>query len=83
MMPTATVTSKGQITIPASVREELGLHTGSRVSFVRKLDGTYELRPQSRSITSLKGIVPPRDVAVTVDEMNEAVRAGAANGLTP
>ena len=71
MMPTATVTSKGQITIPASVREELGLHTGSRVSFVRKLDGTYELRPQSRSITSLKGIVPPRDVAVTVDEMNE------------
>ena len=33
-MPTSTVTSKGQITIPAQVRAALGLETGSRVEFV-------------------------------------------------
>lgn len=82
-MATATVTSKGQITIPAAVREELGLHAGSRVSFVRKDDGVYEMRPQSRSITSLKGIIPRRDVAVSVDDMNEAVRVGAARDFGP
>lgn len=82
-MTTATVTSKGQITIPASVRKELGLHSGSRVSFVRKDDGVYELRPQSRSITSLKAVIPSRDVAVSVDDMNEAVRVGATSGFTP
>lgn len=82
-MATATVTSKGQITIPATVRDDLGLHTGSRVSFVRTDDGVYELRPQSRSITTLKGVVARRDEPVSLDEMAEAVRAGAAGGQGP
>lgn len=46
-MPTATVTSKGQVTIPASVREGLGLHAGDRVDFVRLDDGSFKLRPAS------------------------------------
>jgi len=77
-MATATVTSKGQITIPATVREELGLHAGSRVSFVRTDDGVYELRPQSRSVAVLKGVIAPRDEPVSLEEMAAAVRDGAA-----
>lgn len=82
-MATATVTSKGQITIPVTVRDDLGLHPGSRVSFVRTDDGVYELRPQSRSITTLKGLVPSRGEPVSLDAMAEAVRVGAAGAGEP
>jgi len=40
-MATATVTSKGQITIPARVRAALGLEAGSRVEFVEIEEGQY------------------------------------------
>jgi antitoxin PrlF len=38
-MTTATLTSKGQITIPAEVREALGVDTGDRVEFVEVAPG--------------------------------------------
>lgn len=41
VMPTAKMTSKGQITIPVEVRRELGLQTGSRVVFVATGPATY------------------------------------------
>ena len=44
-MPT-TVTSKGQVTIPKAVRDLLGLHAGSKVSFRRTRDGRVEIVPQ-------------------------------------
>ncbi len=77
-MPTSTVTSKGQITIPVEVRGALGLRPGSRVAFVRTADGSYELVPATTSVTVLKGMIatPPRPV--TLEEMDEAVAQGAA-----
>ena len=42
-MTTATLTSKGQITIPASVRDALHIGTGDRVEFVEVHPGRYEL----------------------------------------
>ncbi|MFF0530055.1 AbrB/MazE/SpoVT family DNA-binding domain-containing protein [Nocardia amikacinitolerans] len=53
----ATVTSKGQITIPVDVRVALGLRTGVVVAFVPTDSGSYELVPENRTIKSLKGIV--------------------------
>lgn len=44
-MSTATVTSKGQITIPLSVRQRLGVDTGDRVEFVELDDGGFAIKP--------------------------------------
>lgn len=43
MTATAKITSKGQVTIPAVVRRELGVQPGDRVDFVRNASGRYEL----------------------------------------
>lgn len=76
-MTSATVTSKGQITIPADVRARLGLRPGSRIAFVPTTDG-YEIHPEAASITDLKGAVPPPARPVSIDEMNDAIAAAAA-----
>lgn len=48
-MPAATLTSKGQITIPKGVRDRLGLRTGDQIEFVEDSSG-YRL--QKRVLTS-------------------------------
>lgn len=77
-MPSGTVTSKGQITIPKAVRDDLGLVSGSRVSFERTPDGDYLLRRQAGSIRQLRGVVEHHGPAVTVEQMDEAIAAAAA-----
>lgn len=76
-MTSATVTSKGQVTIPVDVRNKLGLRPGSRVAFVPTDTGGYEIHPEAASIQDLKGGVPRPSGLVTLDDMNEAVAAGA------
>ncbi len=75
-MTSATVTSKGQVTIPADVRARLGLRPGSRLAFVPTADG-YEIHPQAASIRDLKGSVPMPHRPVSIDEMNEAIATAA------
>lgn len=77
-MPEATVTSKGQITIPAQVRRDLGLTAGSRVNFVQMDNGAYEIVAKTGSVKSLKGRIRPLDRSVSVEEMNEAIAEGFA-----
>lgn len=77
-MPTATLTSKGQITIPAAVRAALGIEAGSRVEFVQVGDGRFELVAATRPVTALKGLVRKPAAPVTVEAMNEAVAARGA-----
>lgn len=77
-MSTATVTSKGQITIPADVRNDLGLHAGSRLMFVRMDNGAYEIVPATGSVTSLKGLVLPPEKPLTLEQMDDAIAAAAA-----
>ncbi len=45
---TTTVTSKGQVTVPKSIRDYLGLKAGSAVTFERRPDGEIVLRPSKR-----------------------------------
>lgn len=77
-MPTSTVTTKGQITIPAEVRRHLGLKPGSRVDFVRVDDGVYELVRAAGTVKSLKGFAPARATPVTLQQMDEAIAEAAA-----
>ena len=78
-MPTATVTSKGQITIPREVRLALGLDSGDRVEFVEREKGRFEVIPATRSIRELKGLFKGRrKKPVSIEEMNAAIRKRAS-----
>lgn len=69
-MSEATVTSKGQVTIPADIRKAMGLGAGERVVFTRLDDGTTIMRAKTRSIMDLRGMLKPeRRRKVAIDEM--------------
>lgn len=51
----AKITSKGQITIPVAVRDDMGLHTGDRVEFAKGADGKYVLVKKTRTLDELFG----------------------------
>ncbi len=73
-MPTATLTSKGQTTIPKEVREYLGLKAGDRIDFLL-IDGKVILRPATVDVRSLKGCLHrPGRKPVSVEEMSLAVK---------
>jgi AbrB family looped-hinge helix DNA binding protein len=72
-MPTATMTSKGQITIPIKVRKALGLKPGVRIDFYEVEDGEYAFRPKTGSIMEMEGCIPRLDYAPTIEEMNQAI----------
>ena len=74
-MPAATMTSQGQITLPKALRDQLALVPGDRIDFVLAADGRYDLIPIKSSVKSLKGCVPAPQSPVTVQAMNNAVRA--------
>ena len=76
-LPVATLTSKGQITLPMAVRTTLGLSTGNQVDFVA-VDGGFRLMPVRSDVTSLRGRFAGRaKKPVSIEAMNEAIAAGA------
>ena len=77
-MTTATITSKGQITIPANVRQALSVGTGDRVEFVQVEPGQYLFLAANRSVTELKGMFGKAVRAVSIDDMNRAIAARGA-----
>ena len=68
----ATITSKGQVTIPADIRKALGLTAGERVVFTRLDDGTTVMRPKNRSVLELRGMLKPArgKRKVAIQDMN-------------
>jgi len=72
-MTTATITTKGQITIPKRVRQRLGVTTGDRVEFIEMENGVFQLVVANRDIATLKGIVTKPQKTLSVDEMNDAI----------
>jgi antitoxin PrlF len=77
---TATLTSKGQITLPKSVRDRLGLDSGDRVEFVEVSDGVFNLLPATRDVRDLKGFIPKPPNPVSIDDMNRAIARTGGRG---
>lgn len=72
-MAAAVITSKGQITIPKSVRDRLGVGTGDRVEFVEVENGVFNVVAATRDVKELKGIVPKPSKPVSIEEMGRAI----------
>lgn len=80
-MAASTLTSKGQITLPRALRDRLGVREGDRVVFQIDEQGRVLLVPERRDpLGNLVGLLKHRakDRPATVDEMNEAIKARAA-----
>ena len=76
-MTTATLTSKGQVTIPAEVRQRMGLGTGDRIEFVELDAGGDAIKPAIEDVRSLKGLLRKPVKAVSIADMNAAIRQHA------
>ncbi|HEV1284631.1 MAG TPA: AbrB/MazE/SpoVT family DNA-binding domain-containing protein [Bryobacteraceae bacterium] len=76
-MPTSAVTSKGQVTIPKEIRDQLGLKPGDRVGFVKDRTGRISLKAINTDFRSLRGILKSkRTRPLTIREMDEAIARG-------
>ena len=73
-MSIATITSKGQTTIPKEIRDKLNLRPGDRISFIVEADGKVYIQPLNVNVEQLSGILHKsvRQV-VSIEQMNEAI----------
>lgn len=78
-MTTATLTTKGQITIPANVRQSLHVEAGDQVEFVELERGQYLFVAANRSVTELKGMFGKPKKIVSIEEMNQAIASQGAS----
>src|SRR5437588_93376 len=77
LMLTSTLTSKGQITIPKELRDQLHLKKGSRLEFVVEASGRVILQPLNSDFRSLRGMIrSKRRRPVSIEEMNKAIAGG-------
>ena len=72
----ATVTSKGQITLPKVLRDRLHLSAGDRVEFILEENDVVRMVPRTTSIRRLKGMLPKPERPVSLEEMEEAIASG-------
>lgn len=72
------ITAKGQTTLPAEVRADLGVGPGDRVEYIKQSDGGYTVRKAQHGLAALRGIIK-LDFPVTgaqIDEWCRDVREG-------
>lgn len=60
MSTEATLTSKGQTTIPKPIRDSLGMKTGDRMSFTLMPDGVVIVRVKNKRVAKLAGLLHKR-----------------------
>jgi AbrB family looped-hinge helix DNA binding protein len=74
-MPQATLTSKGQITIPKTIRDALRLDAGGKVEFLVLQDGDVLLHPITKTADDVFGrLYQPGRPSISVAEMDEGIR---------
>ena len=74
-MALATITTKGQVTIPKSVRDSLMLNTGDKIEFLVTDKREALIRPISKKVDEVFGILhKPGRKTVSVEEMDATIR---------
>ena len=76
-MPTATVTSKRQITLPAEMCRKLRIVPGTKIDFVTNATGETVLRPKTGNIRDLRGIVKYDGPPLSLEDIDAAMRRAA------
>jgi len=71
-MSLSTITTKGQITIPKVIRDQLHLTAGDKVDFILTETGEVIVKPISDPVDSIVGIIKTKKRA-TIDDMNTAI----------
>ena len=74
----ATLSSKGQLTLPKEVREIFDLKQGDKINVLVRDNVSLELIPVKQPVQHLKGLLPKPDSVVTVEEMNMSIAKGLA-----
>ena len=75
----ATMTSKGQVTIPQAIRERLRLRNGQELQFTIENGSRVAITPVFTRLSELVGILPKPKRSVTIEEMDEAIRKVVAD----
>lgn len=78
-----TMTSKGQVTVPKAIREQLHLRPGDKLNFLLDEDGRLRVEPVTAPVTLLKGMLPKPRRAISLAEMDEAIAAAAGGAPSP
>lgn len=81
-MARTTLTSKGQITLPKEIREQLGLKAGVRFECFVDRDGQIVLVPLTVKLEDLIGILPYSEPRKSAEEINEAIVQAAVERAT-
>lgn len=77
-MTIATLTSKGQVTVPQVVRKALGLHAGDKLDFVHDERGGFRVVALRKEASVLRGRFANRAArSVSIEDMADAVQAEA------
>lgn len=81
-MTVATMTSKGQITIPKEIRDALGLEAGAKVHFLRSGDREFRIRAKTGTIKGLGGMLAHDGPPLSVEEMDELIAEAAGSSTS-
>ena len=76
-MARTTLTSKGQVTLPKEIRDQLGLEAGVRFECYVDQDGQVVLVPLTVKLEDLIGILPHSGPPKTIEEVNEGIARAA------
>jgi len=82
-MALATLTKKGQITIPKTIRDSLGLHTGDKLEFIISEKGEAIFRPLTRKVDDVFGkLYKSGRKPVSIEELDDIVKQNMRQAYT-
>lgn len=72
-MSTSTITSKGQTTIPADIRNYMNVVAGDKLEFIPQEEGRVLIVPKTIHVADLAGILPKPKKSASLEDMQRAI----------